>query len=288
MSLIWVIFAVNFLWFIGDGLEHAWGAFKLNAFYLFGMVGCTVGAFYFPGRSANGCLNLTLLFAFATIYPEEIIYMFFIIPMKMKWLGYISFAFEMLQFIGGSTELQIAVLASLGNYILFFYPMLIDSVRHRHQVTERRRRFEAEKIDESEPLHRCSVCKRTEITIPNSISACQKTATNIAWSTCRFAVKRPRGKKRMGIFYPSPLRRAALHLAELLQGAPVVDEPPRAFEAGRKVGRQAGDDETGGRVQQHDIAFRAADRAVEDAREDAGVLRFIAAAEFGESGARDI
>src|SRR5579862_8959481 len=69
-GLIWIIFAINFLWFIGDGLEHAWGAFKLNAFYFIGMLGCTVATFFFPGMAANACLNLTLLYAFATIYPN--------------------------------------------------------------------------------------------------------------------------------------------------------------------------------------------------------------------------
>src|SRR5438128_2247184 len=40
LSLIWIIFAMQFIWLVGEGLEHAWGAFKLNLFYLCGMIGC--------------------------------------------------------------------------------------------------------------------------------------------------------------------------------------------------------------------------------------------------------
>src|SRR5215210_5140441 len=41
------IFYLGFLWFVGDGLEQAWGAFRLNLFYIVGMIGTTAAAFFF-------------------------------------------------------------------------------------------------------------------------------------------------------------------------------------------------------------------------------------------------
>src|SRR5438067_8962769 len=36
--------ALWFLWFIGDSLERAWGAFRLTLYFLVGMIGTTLAA----------------------------------------------------------------------------------------------------------------------------------------------------------------------------------------------------------------------------------------------------
>ena len=59
-SYFWILFALAFLWMIGDGLESAWGAFRLNLFYLVGMAGTTVAAFFFGAGDSNTMLNLSL------------------------------------------------------------------------------------------------------------------------------------------------------------------------------------------------------------------------------------
>src|SRR5205814_1343124 len=42
-----VAFYVLFLWWMGNGLETAWGAFTLTLFYLVGMIGTTIAALCF-------------------------------------------------------------------------------------------------------------------------------------------------------------------------------------------------------------------------------------------------
>src|SRR5664279_3018234 len=39
-----VVVALWFLWFIGDGLERAWGPFRLTLYFLVGMIGTTIAA----------------------------------------------------------------------------------------------------------------------------------------------------------------------------------------------------------------------------------------------------
>jgi membrane associated rhomboid family serine protease len=78
-SPIWIVFVLLFLWFIGEGLERAWGAFRLNLFYLMGMIGTTIAAFFFGSNFSNTMLNASLFFAFARFYPEEVIYVFFVL-----------------------------------------------------------------------------------------------------------------------------------------------------------------------------------------------------------------
>ncbi|MGB4213826.1 MAG: hypothetical protein WBK64_03145, partial [Dethiobacteria bacterium] len=38
-SPFWIIFVLYFYYLIGTGLEQAWGAFRLNLYYVFGMAG---------------------------------------------------------------------------------------------------------------------------------------------------------------------------------------------------------------------------------------------------------
>src|SRR6187549_65610 len=43
---LFVAMALWFLWFIGDGLERAWGSFRLTIYFIVGMVGTTVAAIF--------------------------------------------------------------------------------------------------------------------------------------------------------------------------------------------------------------------------------------------------
>lgn len=164
---LWILFALMFFWMIGEGLEQAWGSFRLNLFYFIGMAGCTVAAFFFGGGATNEMLNLSLIFAFATIYPDYVIYLFLIIPIKMKWLGWFSFALVMFTFLGGNLQIQAAIAASLGNYLIFFGPSLWESAKARRYAGARRREFVQRSMPEDEALHHCAVCKRTELTDPH-------------------------------------------------------------------------------------------------------------------------
>jgi membrane associated rhomboid family serine protease len=83
-----VVMALWFLWFIGDGLERAWGPFRLTLYFLVGMIGTTVAAVFSNSQFSSQMLFTTLFFAFAHFYPDEIIYVFFILPLKVKWIAW--------------------------------------------------------------------------------------------------------------------------------------------------------------------------------------------------------
>ncbi|MEP6808862.1 MAG: rhomboid family intramembrane serine protease [Chthoniobacterales bacterium] len=160
---LWVAMALWFLWFVGVGLERAWGAFRITLFYLVGMIGTTVAAFFFGSNFSSGMLNASLFFAFARFYPEEIIYVFFVLPLKIKWLAWIGAAFLLLGFLVGTNSYRMALLAAFSNYFIFFGPEIYRDFRHRKDVGTRRRRFEVQTRNEDEPLHRCSTCGATEL-----------------------------------------------------------------------------------------------------------------------------
>lgn len=167
MQPLWLLVALWFLLFIGDRLEQAWGAFRLTLYFLVGMIGTTVAAFLFGAQFANTMLASSLFFAFATFYPEEVIYLFFVLPVKVKWLAWISAGLLLFGFATSPNSYRMALVVTFANYFLFFGPDLVRAARNRQQVTSRRRRFEEERRPEKEALHHCANCGATELTNPN-------------------------------------------------------------------------------------------------------------------------
>jgi len=165
---LWAIFALWFLWYIGEGLEDAWGAFRLTLYFLIGMLGTTIAAFFFGANFSNGMLIASLFFAFARFYPEQIIYvLIFILPAKIKWIAWVAAAFLVVKFVIGPMSYRMALVAAFANYLVFFGPEMVREVRHRGTVAKRRQRFETQSRGEAEPLHKCAICGATEISDPN-------------------------------------------------------------------------------------------------------------------------
>jgi membrane associated rhomboid family serine protease len=165
---LWVLMALWFLYFIGQGLERAWSPFRVTLYVLMGMIGTTIAAFLFNVPSTNALLAASLFFAFAWFHPEEVIYVFFILPMKIKWLAWISAALLLLSFVGSPMLYRLAMLLSLSNFFLFFGPEMLHNARHRKELNTRRKRFEVQTRNaETEPLHRCATCGATELSDPN-------------------------------------------------------------------------------------------------------------------------
>ncbi len=167
-SILWLLFGVPFLWMINDGLEEAWGSFRLNLYLFAGILFVTIGGLLFPGASlvnAGWILMATLLFAFAVYFPDQEIYLFMIIPIKMKWLaaltaGSIFFTFIKTPVLGWHIGF------SLLNFFITFGPGLIKAAQHKGEVVERRLRFAKATAPEAEFFHQCKVCSKTEIDDP--------------------------------------------------------------------------------------------------------------------------
>lgn len=81
------------LWFFGSELERSWGSHYFLKFFLFGLLGGLAlgslvaflpeGNFPYYGIYAGIAAMLT---AYAMLWPERQVYIYFIIPVKMKWL----------------------------------------------------------------------------------------------------------------------------------------------------------------------------------------------------------
>ncbi len=167
-GVLWVFLYLNLLWLMGEGLEQAWGSFKLNLFYLLGMIGTTVAALCFNADDATGFfLNLSLFFAFATLFPNFPILLFFVLPVAVKWIALFSLFGVGMQLLGGTVSQRLVIGVSLLNYVLFFGGDWIKYWRERGHTVKRQQQFHmAKAADVEETLHHCKVCGRTEATSP--------------------------------------------------------------------------------------------------------------------------
>lgn len=167
-GVLWVFFYLSMLWLFGDGLEQAWGSFRLNLYYLLGMVGTTLSVFLLGSSDGTGFfLNLSLTFAFATLFPNYPIMLFFVFSVRMKWIALFSLFFVLMQLIAETTALRLAIVISLANYLLFFGQEWVRLWREQGRAAVRRQKFQMEAhtaVDEA--LHHCKVCERTELTAP--------------------------------------------------------------------------------------------------------------------------
>lgn len=155
--LSWLVFVT-----IGLQLERHWGVARFNLFLLIGWVATSAAAFAVPSQpSTNGFLMLSVFLAFATLAPETIFRIYFVLPVKVKWLALISWILLGIAFVGGDGATRIAVLASVTNWAVFFLPTVLRRARDQGSRAIRPR---VAKV--AEPFHRCSVCGRTDVSDP--------------------------------------------------------------------------------------------------------------------------
>ena len=154
-SFFWIIFYLGFTWWIGDMLEESWGILCIGSALIFGASG------------GNFFLNLSLFLAVATLAPNLEIYLFMILPVKMKWVALFSLLGPVAYLIFGNLAMKMMVIMCLGNYLIFFAPAFIRQKAENHQTGQRRARFQKAALPDKEALHRCHVCGITEKTHPD-------------------------------------------------------------------------------------------------------------------------
>lgn len=166
-SPIFIIFALYFYYMVGSGLEQEWGSFKFNIYYLIGMLGTIAAAFITNGAVTALYLNLSLFLAFAFIYPDYELLLFFILPLKVKYLAWLNWAFVAYTVLLAPVPLSHkgAALVSVINYFLFFGKEIFTHRKTRQQVHYNRRKFNAN-LPRDITIHRCAVCGITEKEAP--------------------------------------------------------------------------------------------------------------------------
>ncbi|MCB6413906.1 MAG: rhomboid family intramembrane serine protease [Dorea sp.] len=188
-SVIFIIFALYLYYMIGTQLERAWGAFRFNVYFFAGILFHVLAAilvYLITGISLpidTWYLNMSLFFAFAALYPNVQFLLFFVIPVKVKWLALLDGAYFLYTVIlaflpsygGGIFGIiykanAVAAVVSILNFIIFFLGSRNMKPYSPKQV-KRKREFQKKirpvNTYANGAKHRCAVCGRTELDNPN-------------------------------------------------------------------------------------------------------------------------
>lgn len=173
-NLLWAAVSAYFYFFLGKALEDRWGKGKLTVYYLFGMaLNILFGVVLWLAADINislnaTYLNLSLFFAFATLFPETYVLLIFI-PVKIKWIAIIDAVFFLMSVLTGTFPVNLLPVVAIFNYLLFCGSWIFDYFKPR-QVRQRKKTIEfknaAREYNRRQarlPYNRkCEVCGRTD------------------------------------------------------------------------------------------------------------------------------
>mgnify|MGYP000820287189 FL=1 len=189
-GLFWFVIMAWVYYSIGSNLERIWGRFRFTLFYLSGIVMIlvvTLAAYLimgivYPAQEVGIWLGMqvtleyvteSLFLAFALVFPDVQFLLFFIIPVKAKWLSIFYFALDAYQIIQGIMmksyyPVALIVVSLINIFIFFFFAKGRPGMAAHARQTKRKAEFK-QKMHESRekgPIHRCAICGRTELDAP--------------------------------------------------------------------------------------------------------------------------
>jgi hypothetical protein len=167
MNLIFALFAWYLFYLMGTALEQHWGTFRYNVFLLVGYVATVGVSFLTPDQPASAAFwQGSVFLAFAYLYPDFVIYLFFILPVKIKWFALVTWLGYGAVMAFGEWNTRFIVGASVCNFLLFFGKDILQRMgAGRRHMASQAARFAAERR-RPEYYHRCTVCGITDRSHP--------------------------------------------------------------------------------------------------------------------------
>lgn len=220
---LFTIIMLFFYYSLARTLERTWGDFLFNVYIIGGLVLTVIGACLMypilmavgteaamyelgavPGACTTYYVNMSIFLAFAVTYPDMEVLLYFFIPVRIKWMGYLYGAFLIYDFIrADSWAARILMIVSLLNFVIYFlstrnlkrlspqefrrradFRKATGQGRAKSGMSGKDRRTEHgsyagadgqtvrkpsgsfRKIDPAGARHRCAICGRTELTDP--------------------------------------------------------------------------------------------------------------------------
>lgn len=184
---LFVIFYFMLFYIFGNALETRWGAFRYNVFLAVGYVANVGAAFLAYGiaqaeaapkglaliggmQAPNYFLYGTVFLAFARLFPDFVLQLMFVLPIRIKWLAlvaWIGYGYTLVKSLSvGDYMTALLVVASVTNYLVFFGKEHWSDLKHG----QRRRSYQAKAKKATEkPRHECRVCGLNSVDSPRTM-----------------------------------------------------------------------------------------------------------------------
>jgi hypothetical protein len=129
--------------------------------------------------ATNYYLLLSVLLAFAYLNPDFTLLLFFVLPVKIKWLALLQWLIYGYLVAVGPWPVRLLVLAATGNFLVFFAGDIIAQIRTGRRRLAHQPLAVVARSDTREARHRCRICGKTELTDPKlDFRYCSKCAGN--------------------------------------------------------------------------------------------------------------
>ena len=199
-SIFFMFFVLYLYYMIGTSLERAWGAFRFNVYFFMGVLLHVIVAILIYLSTGiimsfdTYYLNMSLFLAFAAMFPDMKLMLFFVIPIKIKWLGIIDAIYFGIVILSGFVSYfvridalyaqyeglgynydtlrvlalarSVAALVSLLNFIIFFFATRKHksiSPSNIYKKAKYKRESAPQKKNPQGTRHKCAVCGKTEL-----------------------------------------------------------------------------------------------------------------------------
>lgn len=181
-NLFFLVVSLYFYYWIGSILERQWGVTKFTVFYLLGLALNIIAGFalyaVFPLPAVTATMhyvNLSMFFSFATLYGEMQVLLFFVLPVKVKWLAWLDAGLYVVQcaryIAGGMWFLCLLPLVAVVNYVLFFWSDIMDRLgrtrTRRSAQTINFKKATKQAQQQKGYIHKCAVCGKTDTDYPD-------------------------------------------------------------------------------------------------------------------------
>lgn len=173
----YLLLGCYFYFWIGQMLEREWGTAKFTLFYLSG-VALSILSGLLLGIADIYYINLSIFLVIATLYGEMQVLLFFVVPIKMKWMALIDVVLILVDVAGYAMDgiwiLALLPLASFVNYFIFTWPFWraklgLARARHDPKVVnfKKAQKRQARAAQAAPYRHKCAVCGITDLDDPN-------------------------------------------------------------------------------------------------------------------------
>ncbi|MDD4111961.1 MAG: hypothetical protein PHC56_02885 [Herbinix sp.] len=192
-NIFFVLIKAYLFYMIGNSLENAWGSFRLNLYFFSAVIFNIVAAFIVYGvfnfnilggimiifMSPLEIIYSSMFFAFAALYPNTQFLVYFIIPIKVKYLAWFSgamYIYNSYRLIASGFPLGIIpIVVSFINFLIFYLATRNSRIvspreferraKFRRQMNEGRQQGNVTEFKGKNVItrHKCAICGRTEL-----------------------------------------------------------------------------------------------------------------------------
>lgn len=175
-DILYTALGLYIFYIYGVSLEKLWGSGKYLLYIMLFWLSTVLLSLLFPSQIFdNNLFFVSLFLAFANLFPEMKLLLFFIIPVRVKWLGYLTWAGLLLSIFANGPVSFLFILAQLANFFIFFAHDIWDFIKTMMLKNRKSNLISKPLKLLIKPQHICKICGKNEIENPDmGIRYCKK------------------------------------------------------------------------------------------------------------------